>query len=386
MKGWLDESIASLTRAIRLSPTFAEAHFGIGLAWYYKGQMDAAIACWRKAIALDPKLAMAHTNLGSALKTKGQLDEAIACWRKAIELDPKLAEPQFNLGDALLTKGEVEAAIASFQKYIQLNPNDATAQYYLGNALEANDKLDAAIASYRKAIELQPKFAEAYCNLGNAFQQQGRFTDALSAYKRGHELGRKKPAWPYPSAQWLREAEAMAAMEAKLPAFLKDEFQPTDTAQRLGLVGVCHAKKFYHAAAQLYAEAFAADSTLAAELKSKHRFNAAVFAALAAAGKGEDVGKLDDRERARLRKQALDWLRADLAAYTKLMASGSPTARSFVQERLQHYCQTKSDLAGIRDKDALAKLPAEERVACQQLWADVAALLKKAEAPWKEDK
>jgi len=34
---------------------------------------------------------------------------------------------------------------------------------------------------------------------------------------------------------------------------------------------------------------------------------------------------------------------------------------------------------GIRDESALAKLPADERAAFTQLWADVAALLKKAE-------
>ena len=37
-----------------------------------------------------------------------------------------------------------------------------------------------------------------------------------------------------------------------------------------------------------------------------------------------------------------------------------------------------TDLAGMRVKDALTKLPADERQACQKLWADVAELLKKA--------
>ena len=44
---------------------------------------------------------------------------------------------------------------------------------------------------------------------------------------------------------------------------------------------------------------------------------------------------------------------------------------------MRHW-QKDTDLAGIRDAAALAKLPAEEQKACTQLWADVAALLKKA--------
>ena len=47
---------------------------------------------------------------------------------------------------------------------------------------------------------------------------------------------------------------------------------------------------------------------------------------------------------------------------------------------LRHW-QKDTDLAGIRDGGALAKLPAPEQKAFAQLWADVAALLKKAQAP-----
>ena len=51
-----------------------------------------------------------------------------------------------------------------------------------------------------------------------------------------------------------------------------------------------------------------------------------------------------------------------------------------MQQNLRHW-QQDTDLAAIRDAAALAKLPADEQKACTQLWADVAALLKKANAP-----
>jgi hypothetical protein len=41
--------------------------------------------------------------------------------------------------------------------------------------------------------------------------------------------------------------------------------------------------------------------------------------------------------------------------------------------------QTASDLAGLRDPEALKMLAAEERDACKRLWDDVAELLKQAE-------
>jgi len=56
-----------------------------------------------------------------------------------------------------------------------------------------------------------------------------------------------------------------------------------------------------------------------------------------------------------------------------------------VQQALRHW-QKDTDLAGIRDKAALAKLPAQEQKAFTQLWADVAALLKKAETLSSKEK
>jgi hypothetical protein len=180
------------------------------------------------------------------------------------------------------------------------------------------------------------------------------------------------------------QAERLAALEAKLPAFLEGQFQPGDTAERLGLAAVCRARKLHAAAARLYAAAFAADPGLADDLKGGHRYNAVCSAALVAAGQGEDAARLDDQERAHLRQQALDWLKAELALRTRQLESGQPAAPAEVQRVTKHWQQNR-DLAGLRDQDALARLPAEERAACANLWADVATLRKKAEERAKKE-
>jgi tetratricopeptide (TPR) repeat protein len=372
-----DGAIACFHKAIQCDPKLARAHHNLGVALAGKGQMEEAIACYKKTIELDPKNAPAHTGLGLALYRKGKVEEAIACYQKAIELDPKDASAHHNLGNMLGGKGQVEEAIACWRKALELDPKHAGTHFNLGLVLAGKGKVEEAIACYHKAIELDPKNAEAHCNLGHALRGQGRFAESLAALKRGHEVGAKRPGWPYPSAQWVHLAERLAAVEAKLPAFLKGEFQPKDTAQRLSLVLVCHAKKLYASAARLSAAAFAADSKLAEDLKASHRYYAACHAALAAAGQGEDAGKLDDKERTRLRQQALDWLRADLGLRTRQLETGKPADRAAVQQALRHW-QKDTDLAGIRDKAALAKLPADEQKALAQLWADVAALLQKA--------
>jgi hypothetical protein len=76
---------------------------------------------------------------------------------------------------------------------------------------------------------------------------------------------------------------------------------------------------------------------------------------------------------------------ADLSACQKLLESGRAAERAEVLRIMKDW-QIDSDFAGVRDRAALEKLPPDEQKAFTQLWADAAALLKKAEAPAKKDK
>jgi eukaryotic-like serine/threonine-protein kinase len=138
-------------------------------------------------------------------------------------------------------------------------------------------------------------------------------------------------------------------------------------------------KRMPAANARFYAEAFAAHPKLADDVRFPNRCNAACAATLAGCGQGEDVAGLDETERARLRRQALDWLRADLAAWGHLLDKEPDQARPRVQHALRMW-QQDADFAGVRG-DALARLPEAERQAWQQLWADVEQTLKRVDHP-----
>jgi len=184
------------------------------------------------------------------------------------------------------------------------------------------------------------------------------------------------------AAQLLsREAGAMAeralAMAKRLPALLRGEDKPADNAERLAFAQLAYDQKQFAAATRLWAEALASDPKRGDDRQTQHRYNAGRAAALAAAGQGRDEPPLDDEAEAKLRGQALDWLKAELTAWRTLFDSGPPQDRPTIMQTLSHW-QKDTDLAGIRDAAALAKLPADEQKAFTQLWADVAALLKKA--------
>jgi tetratricopeptide (TPR) repeat protein len=379
-----DGAIACFKRAIALDPKYANAHRNLGVALRGKGQVEEAISCFRKAIALDPKHAKAHYNLGNELLGKRQLDEAIASYRKAIALDPKYAFAHYGLGLALARKGKADEAIASYREAIALDPQFADAHYSLGLALKDKGQLEEAIASYRKAIALDPKFANAHGALGEVLLWKGHYAEARDASARALALlSEGHPMRALASGQ-VQECKRLLKLEKRLPELLRGEDKPASALEGLDLARLCHLKHLNAAAVRFAAAAFTAEPKLADDLQAGHRSNAACCAALAAAGKGKDAAKLDAKERARLRQQSLDWLRADLALRGKQLQSGKPADRAAVQRALRHW-QKDSDLAGLRDKEALTKLPAEEQKVCTQLWADVAALRKKAETGAKKE-
>jgi serine/threonine-protein kinase len=407
-KNALDEAVAAYRQATHLQPDYAEAYTNLGAVLDRKGLSDEAIAAHRRALSLRPNLAYAHYNLGNALKAKGAVNEAIAAYHQAIHFKPDFAEAHCNLGYALAAKGARDEAITAYRQAIHLQPNLALAHYGLGNALKDNGDLDGAIAAWRETIRLQPGYGPAYnnlayvlkdkgaldeavailqqgirlqpnfagnhVNLGFALQDQGRFTEALAAFRRAHEVG-AKANWRLPFPQWIRECERLIELDKQLPAILRDEVTPANAAERIEFALLCQKyKKLYGAAAHLFDEAFTAQPEQAEDLKKQHRYNGACAAALAGSGKGQDAAGLNEPARARWRKQALLWLQADLALWSKQVQSGTPQARASVRQQLQHW-QHDSDLVGLRDEAALAKLPPAEQESCRKFWTEVDTLL-----------
>jgi len=290
-----------------------------------------------------------------------------------VKKDLKSAMTEYDLGIALRSKKDFPGAIAAFRMAIKLGKNDAKTHYILGNALTDHGDVTDAIAAYREAVKLDPNLAEAHCNLGHQLRNQGMFADGLLSLKHGHELGVKRSAWKYASAQWVKTCERLIELDEKLPQILAGKVKPTNSAERLELAVLCQRYRERHlAAVRFYTDAFAADQKLIENPLTPHRHNAACAAVAAASGKDKDADKLDAKERTILRQQALDWLRADLASWGRLLNEKATDARTrtLARDRLQSRLDDK-DLAAVRDEAALAKLPQIEREAWQSMWAEM---------------
>jgi serine/threonine protein kinase/Flp pilus assembly protein TadD len=369
-KGRLDEAIAEYREAIRLKQDYSEAHSHLGNALKKKGQLDEAIAECREAVRHNSHSFESHSLLGLALMEKGQLDEAIAECREATRLNKDEAGLHLNLGAVLAAKGQLDEAIAAYREALRLKKDYAEPHVNLGYVLVQKGQLDEAIAEYREAIRLDKGLFEAHMNIGGIFLKLGEFRKAQEALRRARELSSSNPRYRQITSSQLQKVQRFLELEPRLPRMLKGEEQPADALERLTLADLCSHKNLYAASARWYAEAFGEQPSLADDLSSGHRYDAACSAALAGCGQGKDAASLGNKEHGRLRRQALSWLKDDLQAKQRLLEKDPDRAGPMIGWQLRHWMQAP-DFSGVRGAEDLAKLPEAERQSWQKLWADV---------------
>jgi predicted O-linked N-acetylglucosamine transferase (SPINDLY family) len=311
------------------------------------------------------------------LTRQGKFDETIAEIKQAIRLNADVPEFHTGLGSALQAQRKVNEAIAEYREAVRLNPNLADSHVRLGVALNDQGKAGDAIAEYREAIRLKPDLARAHALLAFALRDKGELTEAMSEMRKARDFGKVNPRFTQGIEGALAELEQMVALDKKLPSVLSGHVKPTSAAEVIGFAKLCQRKKLYGASARFWAEAFRSDRTLADDANARNRYNAACAAVLAASSQGKAEPPLDLGAQARLRRQALDWLKAELAAWNTRISGNDPQARADAERTLKWW-QADTDLARVRGSDALARLPESEGKDWQTLWADVEALLKRS--------
>jgi predicted O-linked N-acetylglucosamine transferase (SPINDLY family) len=171
-----------------LAPTYAHAHYNLGIALKDKSQFAEAATCFQQALTLNPNLVEAHHNLGNVLNKLEQLEEAITCYQRALALKPNYVEVHNNLGTVLNKQDQSAAAIACYQRALALNPNFVDAHHNLGNVFLKQNRFPEAVTCYQRALALKPDYLEVHINLGSALMEMGNFAEALASFHRALTL------------------------------------------------------------------------------------------------------------------------------------------------------------------------------------------------------
>ena len=266
-----------------------------------------------------------------------------------------------------------------------------------GLAFYRTGEFERAVASFNESGKVDPRWdattlnwpvlAMAHHRLGHGKEAREWLAKARDARgDRSRDIPAATSRSPWHDREefsiLLREAEELIDGQStdpavRLAAVLRGEVPAGDPAQTAGLAYAAADRAMYAASARFFAEAFATDPKLAENPRAGNRYRAACVAVRAAAGQGKDNPMPDDPARSELRRQALDWLKAELDRWRKPLESGPPESRPGLIESLKRWRQD-GNLATVRDRVALARLSEAERKDWQAFWAEVDALIAKA--------
>jgi serine/threonine-protein kinase len=400
---------------LAVRPTSDQAYARLANALRDSGDADGAIHAYRRAIELNPDADLMR-DLAKLLTAGGKLKAVRAAWAKVLDGNPSDHASWYGYAQLCLFLGDEEAFRRNRKALLDRFEGTAREWYECERITlacllrpAAPDELNRVVEMVDRAAAVGPKpphHDHAYIQFvqGLAEYRQGRPAEAITLlesaattlsnragprmalamaqFRAGlpaearRTLGLAVQAYDWndmqsdPPTIWVshvlrREAEGLIL--PNLAAFLDGEYRPQDPDERRTLLGVCQVTDRSLALARVFAEAFAADPRLAEALHDGLRYAAARAAARAGCGRSADAAHLGEPERARWRGQAREWLRADLAAWTKVL-DGDPTgARQGVRQQLTRW-RADADLAGLRDSAELEKLSATERQECRALW------------------
>jgi Flp pilus assembly protein TadD len=168
MLGDLEGALESFHKALELAPTYAEAHFNLGIVLNELGRHEEAAASFRRAQELDTRdgtrfasqvghqIANAHAHLGDLYMAAESWASAVAQYRAALEVRPRYLDVREKLAEALLADGDAAGARHELERVLDEGPGFVEARLRLGVALQRLEDVEGAVREWKRVLAVRP--------------------------------------------------------------------------------------------------------------------------------------------------------------------------------------------------------------------------------------
>ncbi len=140
----------------------AEPFFSDGMQAQKDRRMVEALAAYRQAVKLDPSFYEAHYNMALAAHEVRELSAALAAYEQALAILPESVNARYNFAFTLQEAGYFHDAENELQKLLAQNPNETRAHLLLGNlCAQRLNQISNAREHYLKVLEAEPQHPQA---------------------------------------------------------------------------------------------------------------------------------------------------------------------------------------------------------------------------------
>jgi tetratricopeptide (TPR) repeat protein len=221
-KGNRVDAIASLTKAIEISPKNPYRYEVVGDLLNSVGMWEDAEKLYRRALELDLTFPRLLAGLASSLAGQGKRGEAIKIYEDLVRKNPKEASFFNNLAACYKNDGNHLEATLNYRKALEILPKDTRIMFNLALLLNTQGNRDGAIGYLRKAVQIDPHYEKARIKLD---EWEGR-PPSVSVAKSGEVKN--------------TEAKAAAVKVDEGENSVTQELSAEDQARLTKLVGKVH--------------------------------------------------------------------------------------------------------------------------------------------------
>ncbi len=187
----LEQSLALLNAALKISPDSAEVIESVGLAYLIFGEWEEVEAALQKLYALRSPLAFDLSKRIEALQSQAKAEIR---YLKAVQrVRKKDAQLCFNIANAYLYLKEFPNATEWFKKTVELKPDYAAAYRNLAMIYVREKKFDEAITAFKAAIQHtpadSPDLVGLFVGLGNALLNLSMLEKSIEAFETAIRYG-----------------------------------------------------------------------------------------------------------------------------------------------------------------------------------------------------
>ncbi len=187
-RGQYETAIQKFMQAIKLNPSYAEAHFNKGIVLRDLNHTSEAIKSYQNAVNIKKDYPEAHNNLANVYFHLKSFGPSIEHYELAIKYNPSFAEAYKNLGIVYRAIERYDKAGENFDKALSINPDFVLATNYRGLVYQDMGQHDDAIKFYDKALQLNPNIVDAINNLGLVYREKNQIKDAIKAFEKAIKL------------------------------------------------------------------------------------------------------------------------------------------------------------------------------------------------------
>jgi len=186
-RDYTDSALSNYRKVISQNPSYAPAHFGLGVIYFKKNALSEAGQELQLAAKLDTENYAAYYYLGKIARMTGDRDRALSMFDKALR-DAELRQRSYlEKANIFVAEKTYEDAIDHLLKAAELGENDTAVimavRYLLANCYESIDDLRNAVEQWEWLYERKPGYAdvEEKLSLYGALRADDKLKDFLIA-------------------------------------------------------------------------------------------------------------------------------------------------------------------------------------------------------------